>query len=668
MRHHTSNTITMPALHALATAALLGLAAHHAPAAAHADQPAPPDQTQPQPQPQAQPQPEALPHPARKRYDDHAIVAINARTHRQLMAAMALGEMLNCRPSRHTPIELLIPHESLPALDEADLDYRIIIDNAQNLIDAEDQLRKEARRLAEQQAQAADGGPDNGVEPFFADYRSPDEINTYINALANDNPALATIIPVGQSLQGRPINAVRLTSDPSDTTRPIIFIQGCQHAREWISPASVLWAIQNLINNYGTDPEITHLLDALEWHFIPVVNPDGYQHSIDVDRFWRKNRRPNSNGSFGVDLNRNWSYEWGLSSGSSGNPNSPVYRGTAPLSEPESSAVAQYICALNGGSSLEDCPPGRVLGALDVHSYSQLILGPWSYSETVAPPREDELRIIQDDMEQAISSANGVPYTAGLGIDQLLYEASGTAQDWNFGQHNAVAWTYELRPDSPNPGFVLPPSEIIPTSIEVFEGFKVLAAYLLEHIVFILDPAPTNLQFDSPAPIPVSAIPFNRNEIDEPTLQFFYRPAGSSLPFQSLPLLGDAPDYTVQLPALTCGNEYEYFLQGLTTEGILVQQPDEALNTATGDPLPTFLAANIAPPFGGNPGGLLPCPEVPCPGDANNDDQINSDDLAILLSAFGQSVEPGTSADFDNDGDIDSDDLAILLSAFGIPC
>ena len=65
---------------------------------------------------------------------------------------------------------------------------------------------------------------------------------------------------------------------------------------------------------------------------------------------------------------------------------------------------------------------------------------------------------------------------------------------------------------------------------------------------------------------------------------------------------------------------------------------------------------------------LALAPPPPCPGDANNDNQVNAADLSVLLSQFGTSVTPGTGADFNNDGLVNSADLSVLLSSFGAPC
>ncbi len=77
-------------------------------------------------------------------------------------------------------------------------------------------------------------------------------------------------------------------------------------------------------------------MDEVEIIVLPVVNPDGYEYSLDQQsRSCDKNRRPvGFGGDFGVDLNRNWGTGWGMEDGSSSDPGSEVYRGHAPVSEP----------------------------------------------------------------------------------------------------------------------------------------------------------------------------------------------------------------------------------------------------------------------------------------------------------------------------------------------
>ena len=85
--------------------------------------------------------------------------------------------------------------------------------------------------------------------------------------------------------------------------------------------------LDHVLTGYGTDPEITRLVNTNELWFIPVANPDGYDFTFTPGRrLWRKNLRDNNGdgrvtGADGVDLNRNYPTRWGYDNeGSSPNP------------------------------------------------------------------------------------------------------------------------------------------------------------------------------------------------------------------------------------------------------------------------------------------------------------------------------------------------------------
>src|SRR5690606_34974590 len=116
------------------------------------------------------------------------------------------------------------------------------------------------------------------------------------------------------------------------------------------------------VEGYGSDPEITGLLSKIDVVVAPVVNPDGFVYSWEHERFWRKNRRDNGDGTFGVDLNRNWGHMWGTSlphaSGGSSRTRSEVYWGTGPFSEPETQAMRDYVLGVP-----------QLRGVNDIHSF-----------------------------------------------------------------------------------------------------------------------------------------------------------------------------------------------------------------------------------------------------------------------------------------------------------
>lgn len=113
------------------------------------------------------------------------------------------------------------------------------------------------------------------------------------------------------------------------------------------------------------------VLFSLHRYIQPLVNPDGYEYSHRVDRYWRKNRSlpPGSSICKGVDLNRNFGFKWG-GLGTSANPCAQTYRGPHAFSEPESEAQRQFFAQTKE----------RFRAFLTFHSYGQYILYPWGYA------------------------------------------------------------------------------------------------------------------------------------------------------------------------------------------------------------------------------------------------------------------------------------------------
>ena len=104
--------------------------------------------------------------------------------------------------------------------------------------------------------------------------------------------------------------------------------------------------------------EVRQLLQGTELWFVPVANPDGYQYTFDHERLWRKNLRNNDDdpqitGADGVDPNRNFNEHWNYDNeGSSSILSSQTFRGTGPVSEPETQAMQSLIM-----KSIRRCTP-----------------------------------------------------------------------------------------------------------------------------------------------------------------------------------------------------------------------------------------------------------------------------------------------------------------------
>jgi len=310
------------------------------------------------------------------------------------------------------------------------------------------------------------------IKDWFSDYKKYADIVAQLQAWATSFPDLVTLKPsLGKSWENRDIYALHLTSKVNSNKKQILFT-GMQHAREWISPMTVMFITNQLINQYGKNANITHFLDNLEFIIVPIVNPDGYEYTWAHQRLWRKNRRKNTGSSYGVDLNRNWDSNWG-GSGSSGDPTSDIYRGPSVFSEPESKAVSNYV-------NLQT----RIKGAIDFHSYSQLVLRPYGYTYTIAPD-EKPMKALGDGMRDAIRDVHNVRYTSETGAD--LYLASGGADDWGYMKGKTppsstgyYSYTIELR-DTGRYGFVLPASQIVPTGEENLGAVFEMAQYVIDN-------------------------------------------------------------------------------------------------------------------------------------------------------------------------------------------
>lgn len=485
-------------------------------------------------------------------YDGYKVVEVTPSSRVEATVLMRLGEMLNCRVGPG-PLTLLVSPAEYRELDRLGIKHGVVEPDVGEHLEQRALERRVARRQR--------GG-------FFADYATFAEIEAFTDGLAAAAPNLVTKVTIGQSLEGRDITALRIKDPnaPADVCQ--LAVNGTQHAREWISPMANCFIADYLVNNHGSDPDVTALLENVEFIIIPVVNPDGYTYTHNVDRFWRKNRRNNGDGTFGVDLNRNWGYQWanGLPGSSSGSTSSETYRGTAPFSEPETTVVSDFLSTLS-----------NLKGHIDVHTYSQLILGPWGYNDTIVPPRESELRAAQEEMAAAMFAVDGKTYLAGLGTDQLLYTADGIAPDWTFGVLDALSWTYEMRPDCCGlDGFDPPPSSILPGSQEALAGILVLADVIQRTVEFSFPGGlPSLAEPDTPTDVSTELILWNNSEVEPGTASLFSR-IGSTGPFTETALSGGPASYTGQLPGAACGEVVEYYFQVETVAGETVTAPVDA--------------------------------------------------------------------------------------------
>lgn len=283
--------------------------------------------------------------------------------------------------------------------------------------------------------------------PGFSCYRTVEETYESLAQLAAANPTLSTWTDVGDTYDkitsggpaGYDLNVLKLTNSAIAGPKPTLMIIAAIHAREYTTAEMATRFAEYLVSGYGIDPDATWLLDFHEIHILPQANPDGRK-IAEGGALWRKNRNPShgcAGGDFGVDLNRNSSFQWG-GSGSSGNTCSQTYRGPSPESEIEVQTIQNYAASIfsdQRGPGINDPAPANATGVfITIHSYSELVLYPWGWSDTLSP-NEAQLATLG----RKFGYYNG--YTV---CSDCLYIADGTTDDWSYGELGVASYTFEL--------------------------------------------------------------------------------------------------------------------------------------------------------------------------------------------------------------------------------
>jgi hypothetical protein len=268
---------------------------------------------------------------------------------------------------------------------------------------------------------------DQGFDPD-ANYYTVLEIEQAIDALVVQFPTLAqkvdlSALPGGVlTHQGRPIFALKVSDNVAvEEDEPAFVLAAQHHARELNTPHMVIRAMQRVLADYATDPQLQALVDGRELWFVPMVNPDGVEHVWNVSNLWRKNRRNNGT-SYGVDLNRNYPFLWGQC-GASTTPSSDTYRGPSAGSEPETVVMRNLTALL------------RPEVYLDFHSYGRDVLRLWAPCANVHPTMQAFQQSYCDDLR------------APMGYDTRDPSASGEAPEDHYASGGTLSFLIEVGTD-----------------------------------------------------------------------------------------------------------------------------------------------------------------------------------------------------------------------------
>ena len=306
-----------------------------------------------------------------------------------------------------------------------------------------------------------DAGPTLDVPAHFhlgsyAGYFTYTEMLNILDSMQLLYPGLIsarTAIDTFHSIEGRPIYWIRISNNPTvdQPAKPQMLYTGLHHAREPGSISSTIYYLWYLLEHYGSDPEITSIIDNTELYFVPCVNPDGYLYNISTNPsgggLWRKNRRLNSDGTYGVDLNRNYGYNWGYDDiGSSPVTSNDTYRGTAGFSEPETQAMKWF--AENHHFKIN----------LNYHTYGQDIIYPWSYIPSLLTVDSTRYSAYGQYLTQYTL------YRYGTSDETVGYVTNGDSDDWMYGDTTTKNKVLGMTPETglAEFGFYTPIANIIP--------------------------------------------------------------------------------------------------------------------------------------------------------------------------------------------------------------
>lgn len=368
-------------------------------------------------------------------------------------------------PSRPSVLLARVSFQSRVDLDRLaeTLDLSAAVDHEKKTVEAVlspeeyDALVKEGRRveILEEQTRLLNEPREGraslaGGIPGYSCYRTVDETYAAMAQLPNTYPNLASWNDIGDTWDkvtagGKPGDDLRvlvLTNKARSGSKARFFLMGGIHAREYTTAELATRFAEQLVSRYGTDPDVTWLLDYSELHVVVQSNPDG-RRIAETGASKRKNTNTSegscSTTTYGVDLNRNSSFDWG-GAGASTSACNETYRGRSAASEPETKTLEDYILSLfpdQRGPATTDPAPADATGLmLSLHSYGGYVLYPWS-ATTAAAPNATQLRTLG----RKFNYFNG--YQA-CQVSSCLYSASGSTDAFAYGRLGIAAFTFEM--------------------------------------------------------------------------------------------------------------------------------------------------------------------------------------------------------------------------------
>ncbi len=322
-------------------------------------------------------------------------------------------------------------------------------------------LRATMRKAAEADRRYAASVAESALPSGRTSYRTLDDINAELDALAAKYPNLVRPLTLpNESVEGRAVRGIEITTDAANLQdgKPVFLMMGAHHAREWPSVEHTMEFAYDLLENHTSDSRARKVVEKSRTIIVPVVNVDGFSISRaasplgDFSLFDYEMKRKNCSISVntppqylggtcsdnpagrlrGTDINRNYPGFWG-GPGASSSWSSDTYRGDAPGDTPEADNIRKLVSGR------------QVTNLISNHTYSNLVLRPPSILSTGWSPDEPVYKALGAKMADANDYVNWASFQ--------LYDTSGSVEDWSYWQTGGFGFTFEIGPDSFHPAF-----------------------------------------------------------------------------------------------------------------------------------------------------------------------------------------------------------------------
>lgn len=372
----------------------------------------------------------------------YAVVKVFISSHDQIHELSQLHIDIDHYHGDHlSGVVLHLDERDLQILDASSFEYEILIEDYHSYY--EEVQKKDASKIASVQRSMKTAN--NFGYGSMGGFYTLAEIEAKLDDMHILFPNITTAkYSIGTTWEGRNIWALKISDNPDiDENEPVAYYDAMHHCREPISMAATINYMFWLLENYATDPQVQYIIDNRELYFVPVVNPDGYEYNRQINPngggLWRKNRRNNGGGVYGVDLNRNYSFQFGFDANcASSDPGSNTYKVPNPFSEPETQAVRDFVAQIN---------PEVMFSTHSTSGSFANYLMPYGFD--TSPPEFSTYSEFATDF----LADNDHPF--GVTAQMLGYTSCGTTRDF-FHNQGVYAWG----PETGGNGFWPPQSEI----------------------------------------------------------------------------------------------------------------------------------------------------------------------------------------------------------------